>query len=59
MSFDDFGQIHDGFGSCWDRCGDDCDLHIVRPGKAQCNEDGVNCPLVDHKRPPPEQETTT
>lgn len=29
--------VKDGFGSEWLRCGPGCDLHVVRPGKAQCN----------------------
>jgi hypothetical protein len=29
--------VEDGFGSAWERCGPGCDLHIVRPGKAQCS----------------------
>lgn len=31
-------DITDGFGNSWARCklGDDCGLHVVRPGKAQC-----------------------
>lgn len=30
--------ISDGFGNEWMKCkmGDDCGLHIVRPGKSQC-----------------------
>jgi hypothetical protein len=31
-------DISDGFGNSWERCklGDDCGLHVVRPGKADC-----------------------
>ena len=32
--------VEDGFGSTWVKHGPDCDLHVVRPGKAQCNCDG-------------------
>jgi len=29
--------VEDGFGSVWRKCGrEECDLHVVRPGKAQC-----------------------
>lgn len=29
--------VEDGFGSAWEKCGlADCDLHVVRPGTAQC-----------------------
>ena len=32
-------QISDDHGSTWEKCGlPECDLHVVRPGKAQCNE---------------------
>lgn len=32
--------IDDGFGNTWMRCAfEDCDLHVVRPGYAQC----TNC----------------
>lgn len=30
-------QVSDGFGSTWVKCSPTCDLHVVRPGKAQCN----------------------
>lgn len=39
--------IDDGFGNAWVRCGSDCDMHVVRPGKAQCNAGGVNCPTKE------------
>jgi hypothetical protein len=30
--------IEDGFGNEWSLCGrKDCGLHVVRPGKVQCN----------------------
>ena len=30
--------INDGFGNEWHLCGrKDCGLHVVRPGKVQCN----------------------
>lgn len=33
--------ITDEFGSWWEKCErHDCDLHVVRPGKVQC--DGCN-----------------
>jgi hypothetical protein len=29
--------LDDGFGNVWMKCErEDCDLHIVRPGKVQC-----------------------
>ncbi len=40
----EFGSVDDGFGSEWDRCGHDCDLQVVRPGKSQCNYQGEACP---------------
>lgn len=40
----DFGSVEDGFGSSWPRCGAKCSLHVLRPGKSDCNEDGPNCP---------------
>jgi hypothetical protein len=31
--------INDGFGSVWRTCSHPlCDLHVCRPGKAQCSE---------------------
>ena len=37
--------IHDDFGSTWVKCASDkCSLHIVRPGKVQCDEDVPECP---------------
>ncbi len=38
------GFLDDGFGNLWERCGDACDLEIVRPGKVQCSGQacGVN-----------------
>jgi hypothetical protein len=30
--------VDDGFGNAWAKCGhSECDLHVVRPGKVQCN----------------------
>lgn len=29
--------ITDEFGNYWQRCGPNCELEIVRPGKVQCN----------------------
>lgn len=39
--------IEDGHGSYWFKCNaDDCDLHVVRPGKAQCHG---RCEFDDHQ----------
>lgn len=35
--------VDDGHESA-DKCGPDCTLHVVRPGKFQCNGDGAKCP---------------
>lgn len=33
----EYRWVEDGCGSCWVMCDrEDCDLHVVRPGKAQC-----------------------
>jgi len=37
-------MIEDGFGSVWKKCGSNCSLHVVRPGKTDCNCTGKNCP---------------
>lgn len=40
--------IEDGFGSRWRKClRHDCSLHVVRPGKVQCegDYDGIGCPF--------------
>ena len=29
--------VEDGFGSTWVKCAAGCTLHVVRPGKAQCD----------------------
>lgn len=29
--------VEDGFGGSWVKCGPGCDMHVVRPGKVQCN----------------------
>jgi hypothetical protein len=29
--------ITDGFGNEWAKCGPDCDMEVVRPGKVQCS----------------------
>lgn len=35
--------VADGHGNEWPKCGRaDCDLHVCRPGKSQCNH--VDCP---------------
>lgn len=34
----DFGVLDDGFGNAWLLCSKDCELQIVRPGKAQCDK---------------------
>lgn len=31
--------VEDGFGSQWLKCGPGCTLHVVRPGKVQCECD--------------------
>jgi len=36
--------IDDGHGSRWPKCGPGCSLHIVRPGKVQCDQDCAECP---------------
>lgn len=36
--------INDESGNEWERCGPDCDLNVVRPGKAQCNYTADQCP---------------
>lgn len=42
----DTDRISDGFGTEWERCGPGCDLHVVRPGKVQCNCTADQCPNV-------------
>ncbi|MDQ6524308.1 hypothetical protein RB608_11885 [Nocardioides sp. LHD-245] len=37
-------EIEDGFGGYWTTCGTGCDLHVVRPGKTQCNGGSDACP---------------
>lgn len=39
------GEVSDGFGSTWSRCGDGCTLAVVRPGEADCDQSGPACPL--------------
>lgn len=34
--------LDDGFGNQWEKCGEDCELEIVRPGKVQCERN--TCP---------------
>lgn len=29
--------VADGFGNAWDKCGPDCDMRVVRPGKVECS----------------------
>lgn len=44
--------INDGFGNAWVKClRADCSLHIVRPGKVQCEGeyDEIGCPH-DHAK---------
>lgn len=36
--------VDDGFGNVVVRCGDGCTLHVVRPGRFQCNSDAPACP---------------
>jgi hypothetical protein len=39
----------DGHGNWWERCNrDDCDLHITRPGEADCHHD--DCPEKEARR---------
>lgn len=34
-------SVEDGLGSCWEKClFSECGLHVVRPGKAQCDCEG-------------------
>ncbi len=33
---DDWGTVEDGMGGVWSKCGPDCTLEVVRPGKVQC-----------------------
>jgi hypothetical protein len=35
--------LDDGFGNRWQKCGPDCCLEIVRPGKVQCSTE--DCPF--------------
>lgn len=35
----DLTIIEDGFGGSWVTHGPGCDMHVVRPGKVQCNCD--------------------
>lgn len=43
-SEDDDRELDDGFGNVWVKCDDEeCGLHIVRPGKVQCER----CEYVD------------
>ena len=39
--------IEDGLGDSWNKClRRDCSLHVVRPGRVQCegDYDGIGCP---------------
>lgn len=36
--------VDDGFGNACRRCGPDCDLQVVRPGRFQCNCADDDCP---------------
>lgn len=31
------GHVQDGHGTIWIKCGPNCDLQVVRPGKVQCS----------------------
>ncbi len=31
------GTVEDSHGAIWEKCSPICDLHVVRPGKVQCN----------------------
>jgi hypothetical protein len=45
----DDNLITDGHGNWWERCErDDCDLHITRPGEADCHHDQCPNKEVDH-----------
>ena len=44
--------LDDGFGNQWEKCGKDCELEIVRPGKVQCEKE--NCPLYQRTMRIPE-----
>ena len=38
--------VDDSFGNAWDKCERfDCGLHVVRPGKVQC--DAERCPMYE------------
>lgn len=45
--------ISDGYGNAWRKCGVDCDLQVVRPGKVQCSCDdysvGSTCFSCGHR----------
>lgn len=34
--------LDDGFGNAWAKCGPECDMQIVRPGKVQCSGNHCN-----------------
>jgi hypothetical protein len=36
------GEIEDGFGGAWRLCHERCGLQVVRPGKVQCECDGMD-----------------
>lgn len=36
------GSVEDGHGNAWAKCKADCRMHIVRPGKADCDCDWRN-----------------
>lgn len=42
VDYDGRGEIDDGFGTQWFKCGPDCGMEIVRPGKVQCDKPGCN-----------------
>ena len=44
MMVEESMTVEDGFGSVWVKCSSDCGLHVVRPGKAQCDCDA---PVMD------------
>lgn len=35
--------VADGYGNQWEKCGPECDMEVVRPGKVQCScENQIN-----------------
>lgn len=42
--------VEDGLGGLWPKCSENCSLHVVRPGKVQCNRDCAECPSREETR---------